>query len=165
MEKRPRIKLELTTTDKVLEFFGWFSVVVTWGLTIVFYNNLPDIIPIHYNIAGEADGFGEKENILTLPVIATIFFVGLTILNRFPQIFNYPTDITTENALRQYTLATKMIRYLKLGLAVILGFITFETIQYANGQTEGLGMWFTPFMLGVIFIPLIYFIVKLIKEK
>ena len=131
MNKRPKIKIELTTTDKVLEILGWASVLAIWVLTITNYTNLPDTIPIHYNSAGQADGFGEKGNILILPLMATVLFSGLTILNRFPHIFNYPVNITTDNALRQYTHATRLIRYLKLIIVVIFGIILARAIRTA----------------------------------
>jgi len=163
MSERPKLKLELTTFDKTLEILGWTSILATWVLTITNYTTLPDTIPIHYNAAGQADGFGRKATILTLPLIATVLFVGMTILNKFPYIFNYPTNITQDNALRQYTNATRMIRYLKLIIVIIFGLIAFKTIQNTNGQADGLGIWFLPLTLGLIFIPLIYFVVKSLK--
>ena len=165
MEKRPKIKLELTVIDKAIEIIGWFSIVVIWFFIIINYNKLPDIIPIHFNAYGEADNFGWKIDILTLPIIASILFVGLTLLNRYPYIFNYPTDITEENAQRQYTIATRMIRYLNLIIVLIFGYIAFTTIQNAKGQVDGLGIWFLPLSLGIVFIPMIYAIVKLTKKK
>jgi uncharacterized membrane protein len=165
MEKRPKIRLELTNSDKALELTGWFALLVIWVLIIVSYKNLPDIIPTHYNGAGKADGFGEKTNILILPIIATILFVGLTLLNRVPHIFNYPTHITKENAMRQYTLATRLLRNLKLYFVAIFGYIVFRTIQNAKGQAEGLGAWFLPVSLVIVSILLIYPIVKLLREK
>lgn len=163
MSERPKLKLELTTFDKTLEILGWTSILAIWVLTITNYTNLPDTIPIHYNGAGQADGFGGKAAILTLPLIATVLFVGMTILNKFPHIFNYPTNITQDNALRQYTNATRMIRYLKFIIVIIFGLIAFKTIQNANGQAVGLGIWFLPLTLGLIFIPLTYFVVKSFK--
>jgi uncharacterized membrane protein len=165
MTDRPKLKLELTTFDKTLEILGWTSILSIWFLTITNYTNLPDTIPIHYNGAGQADGFGGKETILTLPLIATVLFVGLTILNMFPHIFNYPINITPDNALRQYTNATRLIRYLKLIIVVIFGLIAFKTIQNANGQADGLGSWFLPMTLGLIFIPLTFYIIKTLKTK
>ena len=159
MDERPKIKLELTTIDKTLETLGWISILAIWIFTITNYTNLPDIIPIHYNGAGQADGFGGKCNILTLPLISTVLYIGMTILNKFPHVFSYPTDITQDNALRQYTNATRMIRYLKLIIVVIFGVVTFQTIRNVNGQTNGLGVWFLPLILGLIFMPLIYFLV------
>lgn len=164
MEERPKVKIELTIADKTFEIIGWLLIISVWGLTITNYANLPDTIPNHYNGAGQADGFGGKETILTLPLIATVLFVGLTVLNKFPHILNYPTSITQDNALRQYTNATRMIRYLKLIIVVIFEIIIFKTIQNANGE-EGLGICFLPLTLGLIFIPLSYFLVKSLKDK
>jgi hypothetical protein len=112
---------------------------------------------------GQADGFGGKGNILTLPFIATTLFAGLTILNKFPHVFNYPINITADNALKQYTNAVRLIRYLKFIIVIIFGLIALQTIRNANGQTSGLGVWFLPLILGLIFIPLIYFVIKSFK--
>lgn len=76
----------MTTTDKIVEIIGWLALLTVWALTITSYSDLPDIIPTHYNGAGEIDGFESKVNILILPLIATFFFVGITILNKFPHI-------------------------------------------------------------------------------
>lgn len=165
MEERPKIKLELTTPDKIFEIVGWVLIIVVWGLTITNYSNLPETIPIHYNGAGQADGFGGKATILILPLIATILFIALTVLNKFPHVFNYPTSITQDNAFRQYTNATRLIRYLKLIIVFIFGLIAFKTIQNANGEADGLGVWFLPLTMGLIFIPLIYFVSKSFKTK
>jgi len=162
---RPKIRIELTTADKAVEILGWFALLTIWIFTIASYSNLPDTIPIHYNGAGKADGFGSKINILILPFIATILFVGMTIANKFPHVFNYPTKITEENALRQYTNATRMMRYLKLVLVVLFSLIAFKTIQNTWGQSAGLGVWFLPLTMGLIFIPLTCFIIKSFRAK
>lgn len=165
MEERPRIKLELTTVDKAFEIIGWLLIISVWGFTVINYANLPETIPTHYNRAGQADGFGGKATILTLPLIATVLFGGLTFLSKFPHIFNYPTNITQHNALRQYTNATRMIRYLKLIIVVIFGLIAFKTIQNGNEEAKGIGIWFLPLTLGLIFIPTIYFVIKSFQTK
>jgi len=165
MEDRPKIKLELTGTDKIIELFGWFSVLVIWVYTMVNFSKLPDTIPTHFNAMGEADDFGGKASILALPIIATIVFVGISILSRFPHIFNYPINITKENAQRQYTIATRLMRYVNLIVVLIIGYITFTSIQSAKGQTGGLGAWFLPVSLGVVFIPIIYYIVVSRKKS
>ena len=159
MDKRPKMKLKLTTIDKAFEMLGWISVLAVWVLTIANYTNLPDMIPIHYNVAGQADGFARKVSILIQPLISTVLFIGMTILNRFPHVFNYPTNITKDNALRQYTNATRMIRYLKIIIVVIFGVITLQTIRYATGEITELGVWFLPLILGLFFMPVIYFLI------
>jgi uncharacterized membrane protein len=163
--ERPKITLIPSTADKLTELLGWLILLAIWTLTISHYSTLPETIPTHYNAAGEADGFGSKASIIGLPVIATLLYIGLTLLNRVPHIFNFPTPVTQDNALSQYTNATRMIRYLKLILVLVFAGISFQTIQQANGAGEGLGVLFLPLTLVLIFIPLLYFVVKSIKEK
>lgn len=165
MTTRPRRKIKLTAMDKTLELLGWAGVVGIWLLAATYYSKLPEIIPIHFNGVGIPDRFGSKDDIFTLPTVTTIIFVGMTVLNRFPHIFNYPSDITEENALREYTMATRLIRYLKLIIVCIFLLISFRTIQIAHGNAETLGGWFLPLILGLIFIPLIYYIIKSFQVK
>jgi uncharacterized membrane protein len=164
-EERPKLKIQLSLMDQALELLGWGVLLALWIWTGTSYSSLPDSIPTHFNAAGEADGFGRKASIVGLPVIATLLYIGLTLLNRYPHIFNFPTPVTQDNALRQYTNATRMIRYLKLILVVVFGGISFQTIQQANGTGEGLGLWFLPLTLVLIFMPLVYFVVKSLKKS
>ena len=163
--ERPKITPIPTSTDKLVEALGWLILLALWGWTITHYSSLPETIPTHFNAAGEADGFGSKVSIFALPVIATLLFIGLTVLNRYPQSFNYPTTITQDNAFRQYTLATRMLRYLKLVLVIVFGGIEFMTIQNATGKAAGLGAWFLPLTLVLVFFPLIYFLIKSVQKN
>ena len=165
LEGRPKLKVQLTTTDKLLELLGWGVLLALWVWTGTSYSNLPDSIPTHFNAAGEADDYGRKASIFGLPVVASLLYIGLTLLNRVPHSFNFPTPVTQENALIQYTNATRMIRSLKLILVVVFGGISFQTIQQANGETDGLGIWLLPVTLGLIFLPLIYFVIKSFQTK
>lgn len=76
----------------------------------------------------------------------------------FPEIFNYPTDITAANASAQYLNSTRMMRYLKMILVVIFGLIVFNKIQIATELKSEMGIWFIPVSLLLMFVPLIYFI-------
>ncbi len=159
MNARPKIALKLSQTDKIIEISSFLILAILWILVVYNYAGLPAIIPTHYNALGEADRFGNKDNIFSLPIIATVLFVGMTFLNKFPHIFNYPTNITTENALGQYTNATKMMRVVKLAIVFIFALMTFKTIQAST-----LGIWFLPLVLMLVFIP-IFFQVKASKIK
>ncbi len=149
----------------MVEVVGWLLVVGIWTFTGYNYQGLPNIIPIHFNGAGVADGFGGRENIFTLPIVATILFIGLTLLNGFPHMFNYPTEITESNALTQYTKGTRLIRFIKTIIVLVFGFISLQTVQYAKGQTDGLGSWFLPFILALIFLPVLYFLSRFSKSS
>tara|TARA_R110000782_G_scaffold106751_3_gene195086 strand:+ start:946 stop:1452 length:507 start_codon:yes stop_codon:yes gene_type:complete len=165
MGERPKIKFDLTKTDKVIEVTGWTLLIGTWILAILSFPDLPESIPTHFNAAGEADGFGEKTNIFVLPIVGTILFIGMTLLNKNPHIFNYPTAITNENALSQYSNAVRMIRVLKLIIVFVFGLILVRTLQNIKGNVEGLGAWFLPLTIGLFIIPTCYFLIKSMKIK
>jgi uncharacterized membrane protein len=164
-EERPKLKIQLSPTDQVFELLGWGVLLALLIWTGTSSSSLPDTIPTHFNAAGEADGFGRKASIVGLPIIASLLYIGLTVLIRFPHSFNFPTPVTQDNALPQYTNATRMIRYLKFILVLVFAGISYQTIQQANGTGEGIGVWFLPLTLVLIFIPLIYFVIKSFQTK
>lgn len=160
MKVRSNIKLKLSTTDIIIEIIGWMVVVGIWVLTFINYEKLPEQIPIHYDSAGKVDGFGDKNQLLILPIVATLFFIALTILNKFPRIFDYFIPITQQNAFFQYSKATRLIRLVKLLFVVIFGLIVFMTIQIAKGTAGGFGIWFLPLTIGLFFILIMYYYLK-----
>ena len=162
-EERPILKIELSLWDKSLEILGWFVLILFWIITVLNYSKIPGTIPTHFDFAGKPDGFGDKSTIFILPVLTSILFIGMTILNRFPHIFNYPSNITNQNAERQYIIATKLIRYLKLIVVLAFSSIGLMTSLTANNKLSGLGIWFLPLFMGIIIIPIIYAIKKLFK--
>lgn len=166
MNNNPKLKLNLTRTDRIIEFFGWILLLTIWIWVLISYKNLPDIIPTHYNASGVADGFGEKVNLLILPLLATVLFATLTLLNKFPHKFNYLVKITPENAYRQYVNATRMLRALKLVIVIVFGLVIFQTLQYKVIQKHHIIQYFPPLTLMIIFVPIVYFIGKsFILEK
>ena len=165
MEERPKIEIKFNTADKLLEIIGWITLALQWIMTILNYSNLPDTIPIHFNASGQADDFGSKGYIFTLPIIGTVIFLGITILNKFPHIFNYPTAITKDNAEKQYKNAFRMMIYLKFVIVFTFIIIQYKTIQTAFGNSQGLGVWFLPLSMGLILIPTIFFVIKAVKTK
>jgi uncharacterized membrane protein len=162
---RPSIKIHLTLFDKALELVGLILFIGIWILTFMNYDELPDIIPIHYNGLGEVDRYGEKSTILALPIVASVIFIGLTILNRFPHIFNYPIEITEQNALRNYRLATRLLRILKVIICLVFGMIILSTLNNIKGEQDGLVSWFLPIVLILFFIPTIYYLIKIVKKE
>lgn len=155
----------MTSTDRILEIAGWLALAFIWIITLFHYRNLPEIIPSHFNAAGKADGFGPKASIFILPVIGSVIFIGITILNHFPQVFNYPVKLTPENVANQYRMATRMLRFLKLSIMVIFSIVVWLSSYAAIHQTNSIGIWFLPAMLIIIFVPLGFYIYKSFRNK
>ena len=156
---RPKIKIELTKSDKILEIIALLLLICLWIYVIYNYNSLPDIINTHFNAQGKPDGSGEKQYIFGLPGVATFLYLLVTIASRYPHTFNYLDEITEENALEQYTKMTKLTRILKIILIGIFGYSSWQTIS--NVDVSPL---FFPIMFVTILGPIIYFNVKKSKK-
>lgn len=70
--------LYLRAVNKIAVLF----LVLMMAFTAFHYGELPAEIPIHYNAAGVPDGYGEKQDVWALPVIAIALFGGLLTLKK-----------------------------------------------------------------------------------
>ena len=165
METRPKIKLHLSFFDRTLETAALIGLVVLWGFTTFAYFNLPNTIPIHFGITGKPDNYGSKATLFFMPVLGTIIFYGLTILNKHPNIFNYRTLISEENASRQYGYATKTIRFLKFSIMVTFNLVVLIVFLTVVEKVECLGVFFLPFMFCLLLVPTAYYVFKSVKAK
>lgn len=121
----------LETLLGVLIVLGSITVV---AITIWGWLTLPAIIPVHYNLAGEVNAYGGKERLLLLPIITVCLAAFMTILSRFPHLYNYPWPITMENAPRQYALARLMMRWIALEVVWMMCGLQWILIQAAQGD-------------------------------
>ena len=156
--ERPRISIKLEPIDLIIEGIGILGLIALITLPFMYYNLLPETIPRHFGITGEVDAYSGKGLIWILPLIGILMYVGMFWLNKYPHIFNYPQEITKENAERQYKMATRMIRVLNAIITCVFAYITYTIIQTALGNQEGLGSLFTPVFLILVFGTLVYFL-------
>jgi len=165
MKERPKIKLQLTLTDRIIEITSYIALIAFWVMAITSFKTLPENIPTHFNGSGEVDSYGPKTTIFFFPVMATVMFAFLAFIIKKPETFNYTVEITEENAQEQYTNATKLIRILKLALIIIFLIIDYKTIETSKGNSNGLGKWFLPFTMVLIFIPILFAVYNSFKKK
>jgi uncharacterized membrane protein len=123
MEPRPKIKITPSPLDNKLELTSKIILVIIWTFALYTFWISPAIIPSHFNASGQVDDYGNKLTILILPTLGTLFYFGLTTLNKYPHTFNYMTKITANNAEKQYAIATRFLRFLKLAILVIFSLI------------------------------------------
>lgn len=160
---RPKIKPRLTAIDKVVEMSGRVLMLLLWVLCIFFYTQLPETIPIHFNAAGVVDNYGNKITIFLLPFIGTFVFALLSILNNYPEIFNYPVTITEENAEEEYGMATGLLRSMNLGIAVL--FIIISCCFYFAAVGNEVSMWLVITPIILFTLPVVVYIIKATRTK
>jgi uncharacterized membrane protein len=162
---RPRIKVKLTMFDWVSEIVAFAFLIVLIALPIIYYNDLPESIPSHFNAAGQPDDFSSKSSLWFLPITSVFMYLLMTVIEAFPHIYNFPVEITPENALTQYRIATRLIRILKTVIIVIFSFISFQTIKTATGGATGLGRAFFPVFLLLTFGIIIFYIIQSLNNR
>jgi uncharacterized membrane protein len=104
---------------------------LTWQAVSGSYR-LPDRIPVHFHAAGNPDGWGSPSSLLELPVVALVLYLGITVLSRFPAIFNFPVQVTAENRARLEALALDLIAWIKMEMVCLLAWIQWFTIKVAR---------------------------------
>lgn len=164
MEKRPRIQIKLTTIDYLFEIIGLIGIACLIILPIYFYNDLPDQIPTHFNALGKVDSYGNHGFIWLLPAIGLFLYIGLTVLNKFPFAFNYPTKVTNDNAERLYIIGTRTVRLLKIIVVLLFVFLNFKTIEIALNKSTEIGKLYLPIFLSVLTILIGIMIYKMTKK-
>jgi uncharacterized membrane protein len=162
--KRPRIRLKWTVWDLVLECTGWMLLILFWIVLFATYDQAPHTIPTHFNLLGKPDAFGHKSQLLMLPIVASLLFIGLTWLNKFPHIFNFPIEINEHNAETQYRLATRFIRWLKAWIVLLFLIIASTSMNALNQSSLPLN-WVLPMMLFGVFVGLIAYLIAASKKS
>ncbi len=165
---RPRIKLKLTPAEQLMETVSTVAFVMIFVLLILNWSQLPNIIPTHFNAVGKADDFGNKETLFLIPILAAGLHILMTVIQFFPNIYNYPVKVTEENAQRLYTVGRQMIIAVKLEMDLLFLYIFYKTVDVALGKATGLGGGFLVIVLGVTFGTIglmFYYILKAAKPK
>jgi len=164
MQNRPKLVIEKDRIDHILLGLGWIGWIFLALLPIFYYSELPAEIPRHYGLDGQADAWDDKGMIWSLPTIGSILFFGLMVLRRFPHLFNYPVEITEANAYRHYKSAARLMTVLNTVIILSFAYITFATIQSGMGSMPGLGSWFLPIFLLLIFGAIALYLYKTLAK-
>ena len=140
----------------VLLFNLGFTAYALWGP-----NALPARIPTHFDLTGQADGFGTPRMLLLLPLIAIFLYVFISLVSRRPAAFNYPARITTQNKSRLQRLAVEMIAFLKAEVLTLFALIQFCSIRTARLGENALPTALMPCALVLIFLTITLYILAM----
>lgn len=142
---------------------NFFSIVILFCLFIYIWlnwSNLPEQIPGHYNASGVVDRWGNKSEIIILPIIAVILYIGITLVENLPQIWNTGVSVTDENRSRVYSVLKSMITTEKLLVIVIFAYLSVHQLS-----AKTLPTLFFPLFLVLMFGSVAFYIVKLYRVK
>ncbi|HHW28614.1 MAG TPA: DUF1648 domain-containing protein [Syntrophomonadaceae bacterium] len=156
--KRPVLKIPRSPLENVIEVLAVLGIIVNALILYYYWPALPDVIPTHFGISGEADGWGSKNTLFFLLGMGVFSYVLMTVLNFFPHTFNYLVEITEKNARAQYANARLMMNFMKVELVYLFAYLTWGTVQAALGNASGLDMRIMIVAIIVITVSPLYFI-------
>ncbi len=104
--------VDVPPLDRNLNLITLSLIVFTVLSSIYFYSLLPEKIPVHFDLQGNVNRYGNKSSIFLLSSITAVLGIGLIILSNYPHTFNYHVKITDANREKQYSLAASMMRQL-----------------------------------------------------
>lgn len=152
------MKLKYTSFQKVLELITIIVLIGIWIYLIMSWGSLPDKIPAHYNGAGVVDRWGNKSEILLMPILSSVLYLLITVLCFFPSIWNVPVTITEENREFVYINLKTMAILIKMEMIIAFTYITYYEVK-----AQPLEILFLPLFLIIITVTLVYYIIKVCK--
>ena len=153
-----------TRAQWVFEGLSLLLVIFMFAMVAVHWSQFPQRVPAHYGISGKPNGWHGKSFLLILPCIAAVVWVLITVAQRSPRLINIPFTIDRDSPEVQSVLRSMMIAE-KTAVAVTFAWLMRGMVRTALGRAEGLGQWFLPVTLVLIFTPLIVYSVKLLRLR
>lgn len=150
-----RVKLDI-----VLNFLSILTLIATILLTILNWDKIPEIIPMHYDFLGNPNRWGNKSELIILIVIMSLMYIIMTVVEKYPKYWNTGVKITEENKDRVYPILLHLLTTTKFIMMCIFTYISVNTI----GEVK-IHALFVPIFILVLFVNLIYWNLKLLKTK
>lgn len=154
------MKTENTRADRILDLLGWILLIGTLVYLILGWPSFPDQIPMHYNGAGEIDRWGGKGEIIFIEVMMWILYLGIGVVEKYPQIWNTGVEVTAKNKEKVYRTLKYMLKTLKFLTALIFAYLIVNSLQSAP-----LPGWFTPAVMILVFGDMAFWLLRLFRIK
>ena len=155
-----------TTYDKILEVIAISALVWAFYPLLFYYNIDSDaLLPTHFNLAGEADGWGGRSILWIIPPIALLFYIRLSVLQKFPKIYNYPCKITEQNADYLYKMGEQLIRHIKVSVVLMFAFVSNDIYAVITGKLSSPNLLVIGILVAIMLLSIIIYIIKMKRYK
>ncbi|MBS1570813.1 MAG: DUF1648 domain-containing protein [Bacteroidetes bacterium] len=150
-------------TSLIIKVLNVIILVFHWVFVVFYFFKLPNIIPIHFDLDGNVDGYGSKKSIILLPIISTGIFFLLQYMSKNP----YAPGLNIPDEMRENPQLTELFLQ-SLCLLCLLMFVSidWEITQVAVGKIPP--QLFMPIVLLVLMFIMMFvffYIAKRIKKN
>ena len=111
---------------------------------IVFWKNIPDSVPSHFNAAGQIDGYAGKKTLILLPVMMAVIYAALSLVK----------TMRFRSLGREVRVPAPLLLFPAMKLAILTGF-SYMTV--CSALSRPLGAWYLPVFLVLILGPMVVY--------
>lgn len=143
-------------TQRQITWVALIATALPFLLIALNWADLPERVPMHFNSAGEVDGWGSRLSIFLLPGIlgGTTLFILILAYKVPNEQLNIPFEVTEQNAAEHYALARLLLLVMGAAIAVVGAYLSWETLQTATGQREAISDLTLPLIFGATLLPI-----------
>ncbi|MGD0941600.1 MAG: DUF1648 domain-containing protein [Terracidiphilus sp.] len=139
---------------KLLEALSLACLAAMAWITYAAFNGpepLPERIPIHFDAAGNANGWGSPAALIMLPVVAAGLYVLITVISLLPTGVRSAVQLTAESRERIQTLTRQMLAWIKAELTALFLCIQWFILAGIREGTNDIPALAPPAFIVVIF--------------
>ncbi|ARK21954.1 DUF1648 domain-containing protein [Sporosarcina ureae] len=137
--KKPKLDIEKPAVAKVFDVL----VIALFAAALVYlllqWSQLPERIPAHFGADGEVDRYGTRMELLLLPIIGIVMWVGLGILEKYPHMYNY-INLRPDNIEIHYRYGVLFMNVIKNISTLLFVFLIWQMTDIALAKIATLNM-------------------------
>ncbi|PIC89166.1 hypothetical protein CSV71_11525 [Sporosarcina sp. P21c] len=160
--KKPKLDIEKPAVAKAFDVL----VIALFAAALVYlvlqWNQLPDRIPAHFGANGEVDRYGSRMELLLLPVIGIVMWVGMWKLEKYPHTYNY-LNLRPDNVEIQYRYGVLFMNVMKNISTLLFVFLIWQSIDIALARIGSLNMPLLITILALLFGSMGVYLYKVLK--
>ncbi|MBR2948370.1 MAG: PH domain-containing protein [Lachnospiraceae bacterium] len=132
--------------------------ILSVGVPILFWNRIPDEIPMHYNVSGMADRYSDK-GILIFLFVMILFLMGIMAI----AVYCVKQDVFSEHAQEAKKSQSEDMYYLLTFMNFVIQCI-FAYLVYCCAQGRMLGRLFMPVSMTAVLGPILFYFIYYLKH-
>ncbi|MBO5612241.1 MAG: DUF1648 domain-containing protein [Prevotella sp.] len=151
------VRVYRTKEGTIFEVVAALIVIVMWALIAYYFKDLPNRIPTHFDLTGNADNFGSKHTLWILGIVGTLTTALLIASAYHPRFINLPVKVTKPVHI---AMAIRMLRIICIIIALL--FVDIVLMIVCNSYVYTIAMWC---LVAAMFAVITYYSVRIRKTK
>ena len=129
-----------------------------------FYSRLPERIATHFNGEGVANGFGARSTLWVLVGIAFLLYAALSAISLAPRVVSVKRPLAPERERVVLAESMAMVGWIKAEMCWMFAYLCLAMVRNGMGLQLGIGAWFLPVTLLVVFGTCGFYLVRIFGE-